>query len=438
MSRNGAGVMILPTGSPVTTGTTIKSTQYNAATQDLCNELTNSIARDGQAAPTANLPMGGFKHTGCADASSLTDYATFNQVQNHPNWTFRNKIINGNFEVAQRGSSITLSGTNGASGYTLDQYWAQIYGGTTGSGTAAINVSQQSFTLGQTAVPGEPKYFSRIQATTLPTQGGTTSIIDSRRFIESVRTHAGKNVNLSFYAKGDTVRTYAVIVTQWFGTGGSPSSPVVAYQSTFTVTSSFQKFNFNFAMPSISGKTLGSNNDDSVQITYVLYKQDNTAFSDTLGAIGTWSTTPYFDLSQDQLEESLGGLGTPFEQRPISIEQHLCDRYLAAFGGSTGNATLAHIIWYSNTLAILNIAIPTNFRKPSAATLSYSSLSDFGLTFGTENLGAPTRFTLSDVGNKFMRYITESSITAGQSIGSAGDLILNGDATKKLYLSCEL
>lgn len=80
MSRNGAAVMNVPAGIPVSTGGVIQSTQYNSAMQDICNELTNSIPRDGQGAPTANLPMGGFKHTGCANGVAATDYATLGQL----------------------------------------------------------------------------------------------------------------------------------------------------------------------------------------------------------------------------------------------------------------------------------------------------------------------------------------------------------------------
>lgn len=42
--------------------------------------LTNCVTRDGQSPATANLPMGGFKHTGVADAAAVTEYAAFGQL----------------------------------------------------------------------------------------------------------------------------------------------------------------------------------------------------------------------------------------------------------------------------------------------------------------------------------------------------------------------
>jgi hypothetical protein len=47
---------------------------------DIAAALTASIANDGQTVPVANLPMGGFKHTGVAVAVSGTDYARWDQV----------------------------------------------------------------------------------------------------------------------------------------------------------------------------------------------------------------------------------------------------------------------------------------------------------------------------------------------------------------------
>lgn len=81
MSRNGSGTYSLPAGQPVVTGTVIDSTIFNAFTADIAAAMTASIAKDGQTTPTANLPMGTFKHTGVADATVRTQYASAGQVQ---------------------------------------------------------------------------------------------------------------------------------------------------------------------------------------------------------------------------------------------------------------------------------------------------------------------------------------------------------------------
>ncbi len=81
MPRNGSGTYTLPAGQPVTTGTTISSSTHNTLMADVANALTASLAADGQTPATANLPMGGYKHTNVSAASARTEYATAGQVQ---------------------------------------------------------------------------------------------------------------------------------------------------------------------------------------------------------------------------------------------------------------------------------------------------------------------------------------------------------------------
>lgn len=80
-ARNGSGTYTLPAGNPVNTGTAISSTWANNTLSDIATALSESIARDGQTVPTANLPMGGFIHTGVGNASARTHYASAAQVQ---------------------------------------------------------------------------------------------------------------------------------------------------------------------------------------------------------------------------------------------------------------------------------------------------------------------------------------------------------------------
>lgn len=81
MSRDGSGTYSLPAGNPVTTGSVISSTTHNTTMSDIATALTQSIAKDGQTTPTANLPMGGYVHTGVGAATARTHYARAAEVQ---------------------------------------------------------------------------------------------------------------------------------------------------------------------------------------------------------------------------------------------------------------------------------------------------------------------------------------------------------------------
>ena len=80
MSRNGAGTYVLPSGNPVVTNTTISSTWANNTLSDIAGALTQSLSKDGQTTPTANLPMGGFKLTNLAAGSAPGNSLRYEQL----------------------------------------------------------------------------------------------------------------------------------------------------------------------------------------------------------------------------------------------------------------------------------------------------------------------------------------------------------------------
>jgi len=219
---------------------------------------------------------------------------------------YKNKIINGNFDIWQRGTS------NGMSGYYTADRWSCQNSGTTKT------ASRQSFTLGQTAVPGEPTYFMRHVVTS---SAGAGNFCYMYQVIESVRTLAGKTATLSFWAKADSSKNIAIDMSQYFGSGGSPSSSVLISPITFALTSSWQKFIYTFSFPSISGKTLGSDNNDGLGINF--WFDAGSTYNSRNNSLGQQSGT--FDIAQVQLEE--GPVATAFEQRHIGQETLLCMRY---------------------------------------------------------------------------------------------------------------
>ena len=81
MSRDGSGNYVLPAGQPVVSGQTISSTVHNTLASDLAAALTQSLSKDGQTTPTANQPMGSFRHTGVGNPTARNQYGTVDQIQ---------------------------------------------------------------------------------------------------------------------------------------------------------------------------------------------------------------------------------------------------------------------------------------------------------------------------------------------------------------------
>jgi hypothetical protein len=218
---------------------------------------------------------------------------------------FRNKIINGGFDIWQRGVTWT-AGTGFR--YLADRFF------TSSTGTTHA-VSQQAFALGQTDVPGEPQFFQRV---TVVSSTGAANHAFTGTTVEDVRTLAGRTVTVSFWAKAEAAKTVAVEMGQRFGAGGSAGVDIAP--QTITLTTAWQRFTLQFAIPSVAGKTIGT---PANYLQLVLWMDAGTSFASRAGGIGHQNIT--LDLAQVQLEE--GPIATPFEQRPIGLELSLCQRY---------------------------------------------------------------------------------------------------------------
>jgi hypothetical protein len=234
----------------------------------------------------------------------------------------RNRIINGDFGIWRRATS-----GSGAGDYVADRWVNSVGGG------ATKTITRTTFALGQTDVPNDPQYYA---SSVVVGNAATSSFaIDDQR-IENVRTFNGRNVTTSFWCKADSPKNIAFGFEQVFGTGGSPSATVDAIgPQLIAVTASWAKYTVTVAIPSISGKTLGSDGNDRLAVLF--WYSAGTDFTARTGGLTTQSGT--FDLAQVQIEE--GDVATPFERVDTGLELAKCQRYWQRFGyrarfGATG------------------------------------------------------------------------------------------------------
>ena len=254
------------------------------------------------------LKTGGSDGTTAATFDGTTQQATFNAPVSQPGaFMFRNKLINGNFDVWQRGTSQT------SNGYGSADRWLCSSSGSTKT------ASQQAFDLGQTDVPNNPKYFMRHVVSSV---AGASNYATLQQKIEGVETLAGKTATLGFWAKADASKNIAVEFAQYFGSGGSPSASVIGVDAQLVaLTTSWAKYTITVDIPSISGKTLGTGGDDYLQ--FLFWFDSGSDFNARSASLGQQSGT--FDIAQVQIEE--GTAATPFEMRPYGMELSLCQRY---------------------------------------------------------------------------------------------------------------
>lgn len=233
----------------------------------------------------------------------------------------KNKIINGNFDLWDYSTSQT------SSGYGSDNRWENINSGSTKTH------SRQSFTLGQTDVPGNPEYFSR---TVVTTGGGIADFTAKRQLIRFVKTFSGGPCTLSFWAKADSSKNIATEFIQDFGTTGSPSATVSGIGvTTHSLTTSWQKFTVTASIPSVSGKTIGTDLNDSFRLQFWFDAGSN--YDARTNSLGNQSGT--FDIAQVQVEN--GPVDTQFEDRGEDIERTMSRFYFRRIDTTLNRATFS-------------------------------------------------------------------------------------------------
>ena len=240
-----------PAKTNFATGDVLTATNVNdiTGTLNLLNPAAKGVVFAASAANTpAAVTVGADGTVLTADAASAAGvkWATPASGAN-AFYAGKNKIINGKFDVWQRG--LTNLTNFGAVGCNADRWGAY----TDGTGTKTI--SAQTFTPGSAPVAGyESQYFMRYNQTVAGT-GGTEN--NQFQAIEDVRTLAGQTATLSFWMKADSTRSVTPYIVQRFGSGGS--SAVTNNGSAISVTTSWQRFTATFTVASISGKTIGTN-----------------------------------------------------------------------------------------------------------------------------------------------------------------------------------
>jgi hypothetical protein len=313
----------------------------------------------------------------------------------------KNKIINGDFSVWQRGTSFTTVNT-----YTADRY-SSSFDGTGGTRT----VSQQTFTPGTAPVAGyEGQYFWRYNKS-VGGSGGTIDYVINQK-IEDVRTFAGQTVTFSFWAKAASSITANVYVSQNFGSGGS--SAVDQGYNSVALTTSWQRFTFTYNLGALTGKTIGTN---SYLMFNMYYVNTNATFT-----IDTWGW---------QVEA--GSVATAFQTATGTIQGELaaCQRYYYRNGGS--NQPIAVGQAASSTLGVYTVTLPVTMRIQPTIGAS-STASQFSVTNGADaGVVCSSVPVVNLFGNQIMRI--QAGVASGLTAGQGSMLFTNNAASYVEYLA---
>lgn len=212
----------------------------------------------------------------------------------------RNFIRNGDFQIAQRGTS--FAGITAAA-YTLDGWQ---FPGSAGTNT----ITQQAFTVGQTTVPNNPRFWLRVDRTVAA--GAANALIQQP--IEMPDRLAGKTITVSFYAKvGSGTKALAVDLLS-----SGVTTAIDSTDQAFTCTTTWTLFSFQFTVPTMTAVT------SSAYLAVRLLESTG---------LGTFT----LDIAEFQVE--LGQEATYFERLEYTEQETWAQRFFAkSFARATAPA----------------------------------------------------------------------------------------------------
>lgn len=295
--------------------------------------------------------------------SLVADSSTATGLRYQENYAAgKNAFINGAFNVWQRGTSFAQTDS-----YCADR-WQITFGG---AAPTAAAITQQTFTPGSAPVAGyESQFFLRMVTTTI----GSCTAAGFQQLIEDVRTFAGETVTISFWAKADAARTLSVITRQNFGSGGSTATFVEA--GTVSATTAWTRFSVTYAVPSVSGKTIGTSSFLGIGIRMTTVANGGT-----------------LDLWGAQVEA--GSVATAFQTATGTIQGELaaCQRYYVRFDGAS-YAVSGYGTFTSATNAVIMTPLPSTMRiAPSAVDWGTLSVFEYSAAFTPSAVTMDTSYT---------------------------------------------
>lgn len=336
---------------------------------------------------------------------------------------FRNRIINGDMRIDQRGA---VASTDGA--YVVDRF------------AVRDNLTSGTFTAQQSTTA--PTGFNNSLLFTTGT-AGTAGASQQARFTQAIEGNniadlgwgsaSAKTITVSFWVRSSLTGTFA---------GGLRNNNADrSYVFNYTVSSANT---FEYKTVTIAGDTSGTWETGTSQGINLIF--DLGSGSNFQTTAGSWSAGNYFRTSGAvsiatnagatfyitgvQLE--VGSVATEFERRPYGTELILCQRYYWLL--VSGDAKYFTNAWqFDSTSMYAVVQFPVTMR--SAPTLASNSGSNYYIFYRGGSSDPFDSFTLGFATNQSCSISNTSQISG---TGGQGGGILSNGASAYVAFSAEL
>ena len=331
---------------------------------------------------------------------------------------FRNAVINGDFSIAQRGTSFTSSGSgNNDDAYTLDRFYILS------DGNDAIDVTQET-----SVVPTNQLTAIALDVETVNKKFGIAQIIEQKNCVGLI----GNTVTLSFQAKVSATTKLDNVkcaIVAWSGTadtvtsdiisawGAEGTNPTLIANATYenspanlNVTTSYAKYVVSAAVDTSSTKNI---------IVFIWSDVTDTTAGD------------FLYITDVQLEP--GSQASGFEFLPIDVSLDRCQRYYYNHVSGATNLPIGIGGYYSSTQIFMNIQPPIQMR--TSPSLNIVTGTDYYRMFRNSSNDPFNSFTLNNSQKNMVNLYNDSEVSG--TAGHAG-LFETNNTSASIALSAEL
>jgi len=315
--------------------------------------------------------------------------ALIGTINSGNNLTFKNKLINGNFDFWQR--LTTGTATSIWEVKTADRWGGHFDSGAAGVYSRSTNVPDSAST-----------YSMRMTGAS----GGTSAYLDQRVEAREMR---------EIIAKG------AVTVSGWVRRVGSPTSSLSMNLICPTASDNYSSYTTHGAVFTVNNTITGNGSASGSAMTltdnstwYYFTMTDTSIASRTNIANGAQfyfaiggmdANTKYFEFARIQVEA--GTVATPFEFRPPSVELSMCQRYyekswqqdlvIGQAHGTQVNLRISASASFTNYL-IASSTCKVTKRTTSPTMIIYDSSGNAGKININDSISDPNNITPSGYG----------------------------------------
>jgi hypothetical protein len=320
----------------------------------------------------------------------------------------KNFVINGGFDIWQRGTSISLAASSGLT-YVADRYTTQT------NANQASTVSRQA--TGDTTNLPFIQYCLRYQRNSGQTGVARQYLVNSFETVNTIPL-VGRTVTLSYYARAGANYSAASSILEasiFTGTGTDQNAFVYTGSSQIgatnaTLTTTWQRFSLTVAIPTT--------------VTEL-------APTFSWASVGTAGAADYFEVTGVQLE--LGSVPTSFSRAQGTIQGELaaCQRYLPAFKYDAASSLIAGGYAYSTNNVQMVCPFPVSARvAPTGITVSNVT----HVTWNSTGNNASTNITFNSASTLAGGVLVAATATSGT--GGVGTF--NNASGSILFTGCEL